>query len=106
MSRAISKSPNFSSVMRMPPLPGMSWLPMSAVGGVLVLALLAYMLFRKRTGRRFSFSLRWLVAFCFSCGFIVWGGVRWYQANVQSKSYETAMALYATIGDVDKPAHP
>ena len=64
------------------------------IGAALALALLAYMLFRKRTGWLFSFSMRWLMAFSFACSIMVWGGTRWYLALVQNREYAAAMARY------------
>ena len=76
------------------------------VGAALSLALLAFLLLRKRTGRRFSFSLRWLLAFSLSCSVMVWGGTRWYLALVQNREYAAALALYDTANASEKPAHP
>ncbi|MEI6235330.1 MAG: formylglycine-generating enzyme family protein [Planctomycetota bacterium] len=76
------------------------------IGAALALALLAYIFLRKRTGRRFSFSLRWLMAFSFACSIMVWGGTRWYLARVQLREYEAAMVRYNAAYANEKPAHP
>ena len=75
------------------------------VGAALSLALLAFLFLRKRTGRRFSFSLRWLLAFSFACSVMVWGGTRWYQALVQNREYAAAMARYDDAEADEKPGH-
>ena len=76
------------------------------IGAALSLALLAYLLLRKRTGRWFSFSLRWLMALSFVCSIMVWGGTRWYLALAQIQDYEAAMARYNAAQANEKPAHP
>ena len=75
-------------------------------GAMLSLALLAFLLLRKRAGRRFSFSLRWLLAFSLSCSIMLWGGTRWYLALVQNRDYEAAMWRYDAAFANEKPGHP
>jgi hypothetical protein len=76
------------------------------IGAVFALALLVFLLFRKSSGRRFSFSLRGLLAFSLACSVIVWGGTRWYQALAQIREYDAAMARYAAAEANEKPGHP
>ena len=76
------------------------------IGAVLSLALLAFLLLRKRMGRRFSFSLRWLLAFSLACSVMVWGGTRWYLARVQIRDYEAAVTRYDAANANEKPGHP
>ncbi|HLX64943.1 MAG TPA: formylglycine-generating enzyme family protein [Planctomycetota bacterium] len=76
------------------------------VGAVLALLLLTIPLVRKLRGRRFSFSLRWLMAFCLACSVMVWGGTRWHLAPIKQREYEAAMELSAHADDDEKPAHP
>jgi hypothetical protein len=74
-----------------------------AIGGAAAFALLAVLIMRVLTGRRFSFSLRWLVAFCFACGFIGWGGARWHQSKLQSTAYRTALSTHKGIPNATAP---
>ena len=76
------------------------------IGAALSLALLAFLLLRKRMGRWFSFSLRWLLAFSFACSVMVWGGTRWYLARVQIRDYEAAVTRYDAANANEKPGHP
>ena len=81
------------------------------IGAVLSLAMLVFLVLRKRTGRRFSFSLRWLLAFSLACSVMVWGGTRWYQALVQNREYAAAMAQYSSVTaqdflNADEKSHP
>lgn len=76
------------------------------IGATLSLIMLSYLLLRKRTGRRFSFSLRWLMAFSLACSVMVWGGTRWYSALVQIREYEAGLDWYNAMNDDEKPAHP
>ena len=76
------------------------------IGVTLALALLAFLLLRKRMGRRFSFSLRWLLAFSLACSVMVWGGTRWYLARVQIRDYEAAVTRYDAANANEKPGHP
>ena len=63
------------------------------IGIALVLALLLALFFSKRPGRRFSFSLRWLMAFCLACSLIVWGVTRAHLARTQLREYYQAVRL-------------
>lgn len=74
------------------------------VGAGLALVLIALLIFRKRPGRRFSFSLRWLMAFCLACSVMVWGGTRWHLALKEIQEFEAAMARFARAEDNEKPA--
>ena len=76
------------------------------IGVTLALALLAFLLMRKRTGRRFSFSLRWLLAFSLACSVMVWGGTRWYLALVLNREYVAAVTRYDAENASEKPGHP
>ncbi len=78
------------------------------VGAMLSLALLTVLLLCKRTGRRFSFSLRGLLAFSLACSIMVWGGTRWHLALVQNREYAAAVARSKYDGEYanEKPGHP
>jgi len=76
------------------------------IGAGLSLLLLVFMMVRKRAGRRFSFSLRGLLAFSLACSVMVWGGTRWYQALAQIREYDAAMARYDAAESNEKPGHP
>ena len=67
------------------------------IGAVLALMLLAMLVFRKRPGRRFSFSLRWLMAFTLACSVMVWGGTRWHFARIQLADYNADVAFKRKI---------
>lgn len=79
-----------------------------SIGIMLSLALLAFLLLRKRTGRRFSFSLRWLLAFSLACSVMVWGGTRWHLALVQIREYAAAVERLKYDGTYanETPGHP
>ncbi|MEI6236477.1 MAG: formylglycine-generating enzyme family protein [Planctomycetota bacterium] len=76
------------------------------IGAGLSLLLLVLMLVRNRAGRRFSFSLRGLLAFSLACSVMVWGGTRWYQALEQIREYDAALARYNAADSREKPGHP
>ena len=60
------------------------------IGILLILALLIFLFVRNR-GRRFSFSLRWFMAFCMACSLVVGGGARFHLAREQAREYREAM---------------
>src|ERR1043165_4053842 len=66
---------------------------MLGIGASIATTLLAFLLLRKRAGRRFSFSLRWLLAFCLACSVMVWGAVRWHLGAGQLRDYDEGMAM-------------
>ena len=77
---------------------------LNAIGCILALAMLAWLVVRKRPGRRFSFSLGWMMLFTLACSVIVWGGTRWYLALEQIKIYERDLEGFNHSGDDEKPA--
>jgi formylglycine-generating enzyme required for sulfatase activity len=76
------------------------------VGALLALVLIAFLFLRKRSGRRFAFSLSWLLAFCLACSVMVWGVARWHLALVQMREYDAAMARFYEAPENEKTAHP
>ena len=76
------------------------------IGAGLSLLLLVLMLVRKGAGRRFSFSLRGLLAFSLACSVMLWGGTRWYQALAQIREYDAALARHNAADHNEKPGPP
>ncbi len=62
------------------------------IGTLMILALLIRQFVRKR-GQRFSFSLRWFVAFCLACSIALGGGIRLHLARKQALEYQKAVQL-------------
>ncbi|HLX62937.1 MAG TPA: hypothetical protein VKX17_16815 [Planctomycetota bacterium] len=63
-----------------------------AIGAIATLVLLDRLL-RKPKGRRFSFSLRWLLALSGALGFLIGGITRFHLAIQQEQDYRDAVAL-------------
>ncbi len=76
------------------------------VGGVLVLSLLLFLICPKRKGRRFSFSLGWLLLFTAAGGIMVGGGARWRLAIQELVRYKVEKTVYEENIVHEMRAHP
>ena len=75
------------------------------IGGVAVFVALFVFIFSKRKGRRFSFSLGWLMLLTAATGVLAGGVVQLYQAPRESARYESERALYKKMLPDEKNVH-
>jgi formylglycine-generating enzyme required for sulfatase activity len=77
-----------------------------AIGILAVLILVTLVIpIPRRRGWRLQFSLRWLVAFVFSAGTAIQGGVWWWETSEEWREYYRAWERYRTSEHCEKPAH-
>ena len=77
-----------------------------AAGGACIVLFLLLLIFKPRKGRRFSFSLAWLLLFTASAGLAVGGGARWRLALTEAARYEAEKAVYEQVRPYEMRAHP